>query len=70
MGIADGDIERIRATANLVEIAQEVVALKRVGTRYVGLCPFHAEKSGSFSINAEAGLFYCFGCQAKGDTIT
>lgn len=70
MGIADEDIERVRAAAKLVDIAQEVVALKRVGTRYVGLCPFHAEKSGSFSVNDDLNLFYCFGCHAKGDVIT
>ena len=40
------------------------------GRRYVGLCPFHAEKSASFSVNAEEGLYYCFGCQASGDAIT
>ncbi|MFP5375850.1 MAG: DNA primase, partial [Acidimicrobiia bacterium] len=38
--------------------------------RWVGLCPFHAEKTASFSVNAELGLYHCFGCQAKGDVIT
>src|ERR1700729_4355283 len=38
--------------------------------RWVGLCPFHTEKSPSFSVNAELGMYYCFGCGAKGDVIT
>ena len=45
-------------------------ALKRVGRRFVGLCPFHSEKSPSFSINPEMGVLYCFGCQKSGDAIT
>ena len=48
----------------------EHAALKRVGRRWVGLCPFHGEKTPSFSVNAEEGFYYCFGCQAKGDAIT
>src|SRR5579863_75542 len=48
----------------------EQTALKRVGRRFVGLCPFHAEKTPSFSVNAEEGLYYCFGCQASGDAIS
>jgi DNA primase len=70
MGILDEDVQRVRATASIIEIASEHIALKRVGRRYTGLCPFHAEKSPSFSVNEEEGLFYCFGCQAKGDVIT
>ena len=46
------------------------MALKRVGRQWTGLCPFHAEKSPSFSINAEQGVYFCFGCQASGDVIT
>ena len=44
--------------------------LRKVGRRWVGLCPFHGEKTPSFSVNAEQGLFYCFGCQRSGDAIT
>src|SRR4051812_11363084 len=44
--------------------------LKKSGRRYTGLCPFHAEKTGSFNLNAEAGLWKCFGCDKKGDIIT
>lgn len=70
MGIVDEDIDRVRASTDVVAIIGEHVALRRSGSRWVGLCPFHAEKSGSFSVNAELGLYYCFGCQAKGDVIT
>jgi DNA primase len=70
VGIVDEDVERVRAAANLVDVAGQYVALKRVGRQWVGVCPFHAEKTPSFSVNGEEGLYYCFGCQARGDTIT
>ncbi len=70
MGILAEDIERVRAAADFVAVAGEHIALKRAGRRWQGLCPFHAEKSPSFSINAEEGLYYCFGCGAGGDVIT
>ncbi len=68
--IEDSDVVAVRAAANIVSVIGQVVALKRVGRRWVGLCPFHGEKSASFSVNEEAGLYYCFGCQRKGDAIT
>ena len=70
VGIVEEDVARVRAATDFVEVASEHLALKRVGRRWVGLCPFHAEKTASFSINAELGLYHCFGCQAKGDVIT
>lgn len=70
MGILDEDVVRVREASDLVAIASEHVALKKVGRRYQGLCPFHAEKSPSFSVNPELGLYYCFGCAARGDAIT
>jgi DNA primase len=70
VGIVDEDIARVRAAADLVQVASEHLTLKKVGSRWQGLCPFHAEKTPSFSINNEAGLYHCFGCQASGDTIT
>ena len=69
MGIVTDDIARVRAATDFVAVASEHIALKRVGRRWVGLCPFHTEKSGSFSVNAEEGLYYCFGCGAGGDAI-
>jgi len=70
MGIVDEDVQRVREATDLVELAREHIALKRVGRRFVGLCPFHAEKSGSFNVNPDLGVYMCFGCQARGDAIT
>ena len=70
MGIPDEDIVQVRASTDIVALISEYTPLKRVGRRFVALCPFHSEKSGSFSVNAEEGLYYCFGCQAKGDAIS
>ena len=67
MGIQDDDIERLRSTVSIVDTIQQYVALKRVGRNWVGLCPFHAEKSGSFNVREETGRYKCFGCQAAGD---
>lgn len=67
MAIADDDIERVRAASSIVEVVQQHVALKRVGRNWVGLCPFHAEKSGSFNVREETGRYKCFGCGASGD---
>jgi len=70
MAIADEDIERLRSTVSIVDTVQQYVALKRVGRNWVGLCPFHAEKSGSFNVREETGRYKCFGCQAAGDVFT
>jgi DNA primase len=70
MGIMVEDIERVRAAANIADIIQGYVALRRVGRNWVGLCPFHAEKSGSFNVREETARYRCFGCQASGDVIS
>jgi len=70
VGIVDEDISRVREATDIVSVISQYTQLKRVGRRFQGLCPFHSEKSGSFSVNAEDGLYYCFGCQVKGDAIT
>ena len=69
MGIKDEDVVRVKAATDFVQIASEHMALRKVGRRWTGLCPFHSEKSPSFSVNAEEGLYHCFGCQASGDVI-
>jgi len=70
MAIPDEDVAAVRAATDILGLIGEYTPLKRIGRRYVGLCPFHAEKTASFSVNAEEGLYYCFGCQASGDAIT
>jgi DNA primase len=70
VGILDEDVAQVRDATDIVALVSERLALKHVGRRFVGLCPFHAEKSGSFSVNPELGLYYCFGCQESGDAIT
>jgi len=70
MGILDEDVERVREATDLVALIGEQLALKRVGARYRGLCPFHQEKTPSFYVNPELGVYKCFGCNASGDAIT
>jgi DNA primase len=60
-------IDDLRLQANIVRVVEEYVPLKRAGTKYKGLCPFHSEKTPSFTVDADKGFFYCFGCQAGGD---
>ncbi|HTZ10227.1 MAG TPA: DNA primase, partial [Acidimicrobiales bacterium] len=70
MPIPDDDVARVREATDIVALVSEHAALKKQGTRWVGLCPFHQEKTPSFSVNAELGVFHCFGCQRSGDAIT
>ena len=70
MGIVDEDIGRVREASDIVAVISQYTQLRRVGRRFQGLCPFHAEKSPSFSVNSEEGLYYCFGCGVSGDAIT
>ncbi|HWD56585.1 MAG TPA: DNA primase [Acidimicrobiales bacterium] len=70
MAIPDEAVAQVRAATDLVALAGEHVALRRQGRRWVGLCPFHSEKTPSFTVNGEEGLYHCFGCQAAGDAIS
>jgi DNA primase len=70
VGIVDEDIAKVREATDAIAVIGEHVALKRVGTRLQGLCPFHSERTPSFSVNPAEGLYFCFGCQARGDVIT
>jgi DNA primase len=60
-------IEDLRLQANIVQVIQEYVPLKKAGRTYKGLCPFHSEKSPSFHVDPDKGFFHCFGCHAGGD---
>jgi DNA primase len=64
--MAQDKIEEVRTRADIVEVIGTQVRLRRAGRNFVGLCPFHDEKTPSFSVNAERGFFHCFGCGAGG----
>ncbi|MBC9783195.1 DNA primase [Heliobacterium chlorum] len=63
-------VEEIRYRVDIVEIVADYVALKRQGGRYTGLCPFHSEKTPSFTVSREKQYFHCFGCGTGGDVFT
>lgn len=63
-------LSQIKSQMDIVDIVSEEVVLKKKGSNYWGLCPFHGEKTPSFSVNAERGFFKCFGCGVGGDAIT
>ena len=54
----------------LRELVEQDVSLRRAGKEWTGCCPFHVEKTPSFSVNEDKGLYFCFGCGAKGDLVT
>lgn len=61
---------RVRDAADVVQVIGEYVDLKKAGTRFTGLCPFHAEKTPSFSVNPQGQFFHCFGCGESGDVFS
>ncbi|WP_290831010.1 DNA primase [Exiguobacterium sp.] len=63
-------VDQVRQATDIVELISERVELKKQGNRYSGLCPFHSEKSPSFSVSPDKGMYYCFGCGAGGNAIT
>ncbi len=70
MAIEQATIEEIKFRNNIEDVISQYVTLKRAGSNLVGLCPFHSEKSPSFTVFSGEGNFYCFGCGAGGDVIT
>src|SRR6478609_6298272 len=70
MAIADDDIDRVRSTVSIVDVVGQVVTLRKVGRNWVGLCPFHAEKTPSFNVSETTGRYKCFGCDKGGDVFT
>jgi DNA primase len=68
--IPEEKIEEIKARANIVDVVSEYVTLKKTGRNFVGLCPFHREKTPSFTVNPEKQIFRCFGCGESGNTIS
>src|SRR3954463_3153221 len=68
--IKDSSVEAVKAAADFVDVVSARTQLRKAGARYTGRCPFHDERTPSFSVNAVDKLYYCFGCGAKGDLIT
>ena len=68
--IKDTSVEAVKAAADFVDVVSARTQLRKSGGRYSGRCPFHDERTPSFSVNAVDKLYYCFGCGAKGDLIT
>ena len=67
MIIPENKIEEIRSAANIVDIISEYVPLRKRGRNFLGLCPFHSEKTPSFTVNEEKQIYHCFGCHAGGN---
>ncbi len=67
--ISDSSIKEVSARTDVVSVIGEYVTLKKAGGRLKGLCPFHNEKTPSFTVNPDRGFFHCFGCGEHGDSI-
>jgi DNA primase len=68
--IKDSSVDEVKGVADMVSVVSARTQLRKAGARYLGRCPFHDERTPSFSVNAVDKLYYCFGCGAKGDLIT
>ena len=67
---SDDLVEEVRSRSYIVDVISQYVKLHKRGSNYVGLCPFHNEKTGSFTVSASKQMYYCFGCGAGGNVIT
>ncbi|MBI5662769.1 MULTISPECIES: DNA primase [Ignavibacterium] len=67
MRISESKIEEIRNAANIVDVVSEYVQLRKRGRNYIGLCPFHSEKTPSFTVSDEKQIYHCFGCHNGGN---
>ena len=63
-------VDEVRLQNDIVEVISQYVPLKQKGSSYFGLCPFHNEKTASFSVNSEKQFYYCFGCGAAGNVFS
>jgi DNA primase len=68
--IRDTSVEAVKQAADIVVLVEEHTRLRKVGGRYTGLCPFHQEKTPSFSVSPDRGTYHCFGCGVGGDAIS
>jgi DNA primase len=67
MRISENKIEEIRSSASIVDVVSEYVQLRKRGKNFIGLCPFHSEKTPSFTVSEEKQIFHCFGCHTGGN---
>lgn len=70
MHIPEEKISEVLNASDIVDVISESVILKKAGTNYFGLCPFHSEKTPSFSVNPGKQIFHCFGCSAGGNVLS
>ncbi|MEE8397945.1 MAG: DNA primase [Desulfobacterales bacterium] len=70
MRIPEDTITDIKNATNIVDVVSEAVLLKKQGKNYIGLCPFHSEKTPSFTVSAEKQIFHCFGCASGGNAFS
>jgi DNA primase len=68
--IKDTSVDAVKQAADILPLVEARTRLRKVGARYVGLCPFHQEKTPSFSVSPDRGTYHCFGCGAGGDAIS
>jgi DNA primase len=68
--IPEEKIAEIRSVADIVDVVSEAVALKKAGRNFLGLCPFHSEKTPSFTVSPDKQIFYCFGCGTGGNVFS
>lgn len=68
--IPDEKVREVRERASIFEVISEYVGLKKSGVNYLGLCPFHTEKTPSFNVNPAKGIYHCFGCGVGGDVVS
>jgi DNA primase len=69
MMISQNKIDEILSTADIVDVISQYIVIKKRGKNYVGLCPFHSEKTPSFSVSGEKQIYHCFGCHSGGNAI-
>ena len=67
---SEDKISEIKNSANILDVVSEVVILKKTGKNYVGLCPFHSEKTPSFTVSPQKQIFHCFGCGVGGNVFS
>src|SRR5690348_15173612 len=63
-------LQKVKDSVNILEVVGEHVVLRKSGANYVGLCPFHSERSPSFSVSENKQLYHCYGCKKGGDLVT